>query len=501
MKTAEIKIVAETFQEIANMVTPTMGAKGRMAILQDEFSRPLLTDDGVTVAKEALNFEGFKRMIALSMVEAANNTEKTAYDGTTLTILLTNELYKQGLRWIKQGMHPQNAADKLMDQVTLARKALEAYRIPLTENQVANLTYVVTKIKPIGALVAEAYRKSSKTMNVVVEHERNGNESFVEYTSGMMLDYGYMSESLQKLCNENDKSIYDNPYIAVLKEGIFTQLDIQNFFSSIPQEAIDKPFVFIVSNKFNPESLKTLIETLADNKFKFQFVFINDVSQEELFLDIAAYTNGKTQDPTLGTLGFTFEHLGTAKSIIIEQFKTTLVADQPDAKALKQRIKNYRKELEEAKFTTGMNRANVLTRRLANLEAGITKIKIATPTVTEFLTIKLKLDDAIGAVKAATKHGITIGAGKALWNVTFTVNELVTPLQAPLKKILENAGLPVKKEITAKDNKAIDVVTKQIVDLEKAGIVDSYASIDTSLKNAVSIAANYLRAYILIKKD
>jgi chaperonin GroEL len=500
MKTSDIKIIKDTFQKIADMVVPTMGAKGRMAVIQDEFSRPILTDDGVTVAKQAFDFEGFEKMVAISMIEAANNTEKTAFDGTTLTVLLTNELYKQGLAWIKRGLHPQVAADKLLELVAKAKDELKKYRIKLTIDQVANLSTIVTKIPAIGALVAEAYRKSSGTMNVITEHERIKEESYVEFTSGMTIDSGYMSESLKGLCNEGDKTMFNNPYIAVLKEGIFTQLDTQNFFSSIPQNEIQRPFVFVVSHKFNPESLKLLLDTLTENKFVFQIVFVNDIAQEELFLDIAAYTGGTAQDAVNGG-SFTFESLGKAKGIVIEQLKTIIIADQPNGKALAQRIKSYRKEIDEKAYTTGVNRANVITRRLANLESGVTKIKIYSPTVTEYMTIKLKLDDAIGAVKAATKKGIAIGGGKALWNVSFDVPELKDVLRKPLKTILENAGLKVTKNITGQNSIGINVVTKKEENLFESGIVDSYASIETSLTNASSIAANYLRAFILIRKD
>jgi chaperonin GroEL len=500
MKTSDIKIIKATFQKIADMVVPTMGAKGQMAVIEDEFSRPILTDDGVTVAKQALSFDGFEKIVALSMIEAANNTEKTAFDGTTLTVLLTNELYKQGMVWIKGGMHPQIAADKLLELVVKAKEELKKYRIKLTEKQVANLSTIVTKIPAIGALVAEAYRKSSGTMNVITEHERVKEESYVEYTSGMTIDSGYLSESLKVLCNEGDKAIFTNPLVAILKEGVFTQLDVQKFFSSIPQDKTDNPFIFVVSSKFNPESLKLLLDTLTENKFKFQFVFINDMAQEELFLDIAAYTGGVAQDAVNGN-DYTFEKLGKAKSITVEQNKTILVADAPNGKALLQRIKSYKKELEDKAYTTGMNRANIITRRLANLEAGITKIKIFAPTVTEYMTIKLKLDDAIGAVKVATKKGIAIGAGKALYNISFAVPELKTVLRSPLETIIRNAGYKTPKEVTQQNGLGLNVVTNKVVDLEEAGIVDSYASIETSLVNASSIAANYLRAYILIKKD
>jgi chaperonin GroEL len=500
MKTTNINIIKEVFQRIADTVVPTMGAKGRMAIIEDEFSRPILTDDGVTVAKQAMNTTGFEKMVAISIIEAANNTEKTAFDGTTLTVLLTNELYKQGLRWVKDGMHPQNAADKLLELVAKAKEELKKYRIKLTQDQVSNLSTVVTKIPAIGALVAEAYRKSSGTMNVITEHERNKEESYVEFTSGMTIDSGYMSESLRSLCNDGDKTNFNEPYIAVLKEGIFTQLDTQKFFSSIPESEIKKPFVFVVSHKFNPESLKLLLDTLTENRFTFQIVFVNDIAQEELFLDIAAYTGGTAQDAINGT-EFTFQSLGKAKGIIVEQLKTVLIADQPNGKALAQRIKAYRKEVDDKAYTTGMNRANVITRRLANLESGVTKIKIYSPTVTEYITIKLKLDDAIGAVKTATKKGIAIGGGKALWNVSFDVPELKKVLRKPMETIVQNAGLKITKGVINKDSMGINVVTKKEENLITSGIVDSYASIETSLTNASSIAANYLRAYILIRKD
>jgi chaperonin GroEL (HSP60 family) len=397
-------------------------------------------------------------------------------------------------------MHPQVAADKLTELISKAKEELKQYRIKLTEEHVANLSHIVTKIPAIGALVAEAYRLSKGTMNVVMEHERVKDYSYVEYTSGMTLDAGYMSESLKTLCNEGDKTEFKEPYIAVLKEGIFTQLDTQKFFSSIPQEYISRPFVFIVSSKFNPESLKLLLDTLTENHFTFQIIFVNDMNQEELFLDIAAYTGGKAQDSISGG-DFLFASLGTAKAITIEQFKTIVVADAPDGKALLQRIKSYKKELEEKAYTTGMNRANIITRRLANLESGITKIKVYAPTVTEYMTIKLKLDDAIGAVRVATKKGITIGAGKALWNVSFAVPELKQALRAPMLTILSNAGLNASKNSKLKNQIGKNVVTKLEVDLIEAGIVDSYASIETSLTNGSSIASNYLRAYILIKKN
>ena len=501
MKTSDIKIIKETFQEIADIGTPTMGAKGRMAIINDEFGRPIVTDDGVTVAKECLNFEGIKRMVAISMIEAANNTEKTAFDGTTLTVLLTNELYKAGLQLIESGWHPQNAADFIQEQVEGIRKVLPQYRIELTEKNVKDLAYITTKIPQIGELVEQAYISSKKTMNVLVEHDRKGSASSVEYSSGMSIDSGYMTESLRQLCNDGDATEFKDAHIVLLAEAIFTQKDIGGFFKSIPHDKLMDPFVFVVTNAFNPESLKILLDTLVANKMKFQMLFINDARQDELFADIAAYTNGTKQDAVTGTLGYQFKDAGFATRIRIEERKSYIENTLVNETKVSERILFYKKELEDNAYTTGMNRLAVVTQRLSNLESGITKIKIAVPTITEYITIKLKLDDAIGAVKAAIKQGVVIGGGKLLYNLRQHFPNISNVLEAPLRTIIGNAGLELDLKAISQPEIGLNVRSKEYVDLVADGIIDSYASIDQSLKNASSIASNYLRAYILIKKD
>lgn len=503
MKTCKTDQIRLTFQEISDMVTPTMGAKGRMAVLNDEFSRPILTDDGVTVAKEAFGMQGFERMVAISMIEAANNTEKKAFDGTTLTILLTNELYKQGLRWIRKGMHPQQAADKLMQEVDKVKKLLPQYRIQLTDKHVRDLALITTKIPMVSELVYQAYKASHQTMNVVIEHDRKEEMSSVEYTEGMVLDIGYFTEQLKQLCNEGDTTVYENAHLILLAEDMITQKDLGDFFRSIPEESIQDPFIFFVSNAFNPEILKLLLDTLVENKFKFQLVFVNDTKPDEVFLDLAAYTGGVIQDAAFGTSGYLFSDAGLCDRIIIEQGKTTLIKklDKESKIQIDKRINTYKKELEEYKYNTGMNRAATITRRLANLESGLTKIKVAVPTITEYLTLKLKLDDAIGAIKCAIKNGIVMGAGKVLWNIGRETKTLQQPLSMPMKTIVKNAGLRIPKEAKITPTLGLDVRQNKVVDLIKQGIVDSYDSIETSLTNASSIASNYLRAYILIKKD
>lgn len=506
MKTSNTHTIRKTFQKIADIVTGTMGAKGRMAVINDEFGRPILTDDGVTVAKECLHLEGFEKMLAIAMVEASSNTEKVAYDGTTLTVLLTNELYKQGLRWVKRGMHPQIAADRLLTLVNQVRQQLAVNKFKPSKKQIQQLATITTKIPLIGELVAKAYDKAGDSMNVIIEHDRKELQHSIEHTDGMIINAGYFTKELGQLCNDGDKTVFTNAHLVLLAEGQLTQIDLSNFFKSIPQENIKDPFVFFITNAFNPESMKMLLDTLISNQITFQMVFLNEANPEEVFLDIAAKTDGLIQSSALGTSEYLFNYCGLADSITIEADKTTIIRNTIDKKKLESRIQDYKKEIKDKKYTLGSIRENQITRRLANLESGVTKIKIAVPTITEYMTIKLKLDDAIGAVKCAIKNGVLIGGGKALYNLGITTfKELRKPLTTPMKTIIKNSGLKVglSNSLLIKANPEIgmNVKTGEVVNLIGDGIIDSFDSIDKALENAVSIAANYLRAYIIIKKD
>lgn len=502
MDTTNIKIVEQTFKEICNGVVPTMGAKGMMAVIEDEFSRPILTDDGVTVAKEFLNQKDtFKKMVAMSMIEAAANTEKTAFDGTTLTVLLTDEMFRWGLKQIKKGKHPQVVADTLNGLGEKVREAIKEMVKQPDKDDIKSLAYLSTKIPLVGELVYDAYTYAGNDMNIVIEHDRKEKEHKIEYTEGMIIDSGYYSEALKTKCNEGDKAVYKNARIAMLSEGAMTPIAIREFFESIPANEFNTPYVFVVHKGFDPETMKILMDVLVQNNMTFMFVFINDSNPEEVFLDLAAKTNGQIQDAAMGTSNYRFNHCGLANEITIEQDKTTIVATGNED-AIKLRLDAYDKELKENEYTMGYNRENVICRRKANLSAGVTKIKLACPTVTEYMTIRLKLDDAIGAVKCAIKNGIVIGGGKALWGVALReVPELKQVLQAPTKTIIKNAGYKLpKKNILDHSYNGLDVRTGKVVNYWDAGIIDSYDSIDRALQNALSIATQYLRAYILIKK-
>jgi chaperonin GroEL len=508
MKTNDIKIIKQTFQEIADIVTPTMGAKGRLAVIQQEMDRPLLTDDGVTVARQTYHLEGLKRLPATSMIEAASNTEKEAYDGTTLTVLLTNEFYKLGLKWMKpkalggKGMHPQVAADYLERLVTELRTELVTEKLKLTPNLVPALSNIVTKIPFIGDIVYQAYKAAGEQMNITIEHDMTLDKTEVEHTKGLVLNSGYMSEVMRTFCNEKDKTIFEDAKLVLLSEDLMTQTMLMKFFQSLPETV--PPLVFIVTPNFNPESLKILLDALVPNQtkgLKFQFIFLNEEYPDELYLDIAAFSNGKIQDAALGTSNYLYEHCGTARRIEISIDKTTIEADG-DAT---ERIELYENNLKEKKFELSVNKEATIRRRLSNLKTGLVKLKLNSPTVTEYMTLRLKLDDAIGAVRKAFEKGVLPGMGMALFRLAHqnkTLKDLRQALEAPLKTILGNAGLPIRKSIKRIKTRAleavIDVKTNEIGTPKELGIIDGLSSVDTAVKNASSIAVNYLRAYVVI---
>ena len=496
-------LVGKVFQEINDMVVPTMGAKGLLVALDDDLGKCTLTDDGVTVARQAIHMDGMERMIAVDMIEAAATTEREALDGTTLTILLTNEFYKCGMAMIQKGEHPQKVADTLSSEIKFVRDQLKNHKIEMTSAHVQDIATISTKIPMVGDIVNKAYKKSGPEMNVVIEHDRENTGITIEHSSGFSIDSGYMSDAMRALCDDGEKFITEDCWIVLLKEGIMTQAGLGNFFKSIPEENIRDPFVFIMNPNFNPNTLRLLIDTLIKNKMKYQFVFVNEDKADDIYMDIAAVTGGTVQDASTGVGDYLFEHCGRCDKIQIEIDKTIMNCSGTK-KHIDQRVKVYKKKLEK-KFKLSRVEEVLYTKRLAALENGIVKIKVGVPTVTEYQTLRLKLDDAIGAVKKAFETGIVLGGGKTLYNISNDNKFLHTSaaLSSALKQVCRNAGIKKipRRQIDKDKNLGVDVTTNKIINLEDAGILDSYASIDEALKNASSIACSYLKTNCIIKKE
>lgn len=482
-----------------------MGAKGMMVAIKDGFGKGTITDDGVTVAKEGIKLDGFEQMIAVDMIEAAGNTEKEALDGTTLTILLTNEMYKWGYKQMLLGKHPQVVADMLVKDIKQMRDILSNMRTNLSDSNVIDIATISTKMPYIGKIIEEAYEYSGKEMNIVIEHDREDMGIKVEKTEGFSIDSGYMSDAMKALCPDGDKWEAENCHIVLMKEGIMTQAGIGKFFTSIPGDKIKDPFVFIMNPNFNPNTLRILIDTLMKNKMIYQFIFVNEAKMEDVYMDLSAVTSADVQDASSGIGELEYNNCGSCRKITIEQDKSIIVYDS-NKNEINNRIKSYKKKLDKKYKVTGVD-LSLYTKRLSALENGVVKIKVGVPTITEYQTLRLKLDDAIGAVKKSFENGVVLGGGRALLDVYTQVNYLTTKkiLLSPIKTICKNAGVKISprriQSILKIKGSGIDVRSGIMVDLLKSGILDSYLSIDEALKNSSSIASSYIRTNTLIKKE
>ena len=495
-------LISHVFQEINDMVVPTMGAKGLLVALDDDLGKCTLTDDGVTVARQAIHMDGMERMIAVDMIEAAATTEKEALDGTTLTILLTNELYQYGYKRIRKGEHPQVVADRLEKEIQDIRGLLDDERMSMTDKHVKHIATISTKIPMVGDVVKKAYDLAGKDMNVIIEHDRDGSEISIEHSKGFTVDSGYMSDAMRNLCEDGEKWEKDGAWIVLMKEGIMTQAGIGNFFKSIPEDKVKEPFVFVMNPNFNPNTLRILIDTLIKNGMTYQFIFVNEDKADDVYMDIAAVTGGTVQDASSGVGDYLFEYCGHCSKIAIEIDKTLFI-NEPGER-VKDRVKVYKEKLKK-KYKLILVEEALYTKRLGALENGIVKIKVGVPTVTEYQTLRLKLDDAIGAVRKAFESGIVLGGGKALYNIALAHPELELGniLKMPLRQICVNAGIkniPPDSVLNAKGT-GVNVLENRTVSLSHWGILDSFKSIDEALKNSGSIACSYLRTNCIIKKE
>lgn len=495
------KTISRVFQEVNDMVVPTMGAKGLLVALDDDLGKCTLTDDGVTVARQAMHMDGIDKMIAVDMIEAAATTEREALDGTTLTILLTNALYQYGYKRIRGREHPQVVADRIEKEIEKIREYLADERMEMTDKHVYDIATISTKLPAVGAIIKEAYANAGKDMNIVIEHDREKDGVSVEHSEGFGIDSGFMSDAMRNLCEDGEKWEKENSWVVLLKEGIMTQAGIGNFFKSIPEDHVHDPFVFVMNPQFNPNTLRILIDTLIKNAMTYQFIFVNEDKADDVYMDIAAVTGGQVQDASNGIGDYLFEYCGHCKKITIEIDKSLFVNEPSEL--IKDRIKVYKDKLKK-KFKVSRVDEALYTKRLGALQNGIVKIKVGVPTVTEYQTLRLKLDDAIGAVRKAFESGIVLGGGKALYNIALAHPdlELEDILKKPLRQICVNGGIkniPGDSKLNVKST-GINVVEGRLVDLLHWGILDSFTSIDEALKNAGSIACSYLRTNCLIRK-
>lgn len=520
--TFNLDIIKDTIYKLGDIVRPSMGAKGRMALIErGGFDKPLITDDGVTIAKEARNvFDINERPIYNLLIEAMHNVEKVAKDGTTLTILMLEEFYKLALEGIKHE-DPQEISEYIKELSLHIIKELEKNKLTeINKSIIKSVATVSTKMPLIGNMIADAWEVAGDDMNIIIEHDRRGDyQHQIVVEEGFTLDNsGWNMDEFISLTNDEQhtKTEFKDARLIMLSAGGLEQKFAMDFFRSIKKnkDGSFPPLVFFIPKSFNPIDLVYILNTLnATNEeliknkqapIQFQFVIMSGANTDRMYHDLAAYTNGKIQDVTLGTREYKFEHSGYAKFISITQHNTVIVPNKEldNSVAVGNRIKLYKDFLENNKFELGEIDEVDIKKQLSSLTSGIVKIKLALPTRSNFEFIKLKLDDAIGTVKHVCKSGYIHGGGTALANIIGKTNENINEfLLAPRKQIIKNAGLVCPEPQDLKEDELLNVKTNTIEKASENGIYDSFEAYKQALLQASSIISQLILTYVYIKRQ
>lgn len=493
------KKILETLKELNDIVVPTMGARGMLAAIEEEMDRPTLTDDGVTVVKHCTRTgDKFKDMVIMGAIEAAHNTERIAYDGTTLTIMMVYELYKKGFELIQKGMHPQTAANEIELGVKRCIESIKAGKLEVDDSgMVESIATISTKIPEVGHYVSEAYKLSGKSMNIIVEHDRSGFDGIrIEHVKGYKIDSGYFSEAMRAFCNVDGESTeFEGCRVCLLKDGIVNAGFVSKFMASIPKENVGDPILFLMDAGVNPEGLRILLNAAVTNNLKCQFVFINEPRADDIYLDISDICSGGVQDSDTGKKDYLWSDCGVAEKVRVD-IDGCLIIGEGNVSG---RLKSYDKRLSKDKYALSESERALIEKRMSALTSGVTKIKVGVPTIIAFKTMKLKFDDGIGAARMALKHGVILGGGKALWNINDKL--LGDVMKKPLETICYNAGVKVKGRAIKNERFGYNVVTGLACDLAKERILDGYCSIEQALINGSSIACQYLKCYLLMVRE
>lgn len=497
---------------LANAVKVTLGPKGRNVVLEKKFGAPLITNDGVTIAKEIELEDAFENMGAQLVKEVATKTNDVAGDGTTTATVLAQAMIREGLKNVTAGANPMVVRKGIEKAVKAAVEDLKKIAKPIENKQsIAQVAAISADDEEVGALIAEAMEKVGNDGVITVE-ESKGFNTELEVVEGMQFDRGYVSPYM---ITDTDKmeAILDNAYILITDKKVSNIQEILPVLEKVVQQGKQ---LLIIAEDVEGEAQATLIV----NKLRGTFTCVAVKApgfgdrRKAMLQDIAALTGGQviTEELGLELKSTTIEQLGTARQIRVTK-ENTIIVDGAGAKEdINARIKQIRTQLEE---TTSEFDKEKLQERLAKLAGGVAVIKVGAATETELKERKLRIEDALNATRAAVEEGIVAGGGTALMNVYQSVaavqsngdeltgvNIVLRALEAPVRAIADNAGQEgsiiverLKKEATGIGYNA---ATDEWVNMIEAGIVDPAKVTRSALQNAASVAAMFLTTEAVI---
>lgn len=488
---------------LADTVKVTLGPKGRNVVLEKSFGSPLITNDGVTIAKEIELEDHFENMGAKLVSEVASKTNDIAGDGTTTATVLTQAIVREGIKNVTAGANPIGIRRGIETAVAAAVEALKNNAIPVANKEaIAQVAAVSSRSEKVGEYISEAMEKVGKDGVITIEESR-GMETELEVVEGMQFDRGYLS---QYMVTDSEKMVADleNPYILITDKKISNIQEILPLLESILQS--NRPLL-IIADDVDGEALPTLVLNKIRGTFNVVAVKAPGFGdrRKAMLEDIAILTGGTviTEDLGLELKDATIEALGQAARVTVDKDSTVIVEGAGNPEAISHRVAVIKSQIET---TTSEFDREKLQERLAKLSGGIAVIKVGAATETELKEMKLRIEDALNATRAAVEEGIVAGGGTALANVIPAVatleltgdeatgrNIVLRALEEPVRQIAHNAGFEGSIVIDRLKNAELGIgfnaATGEWVNMIDQGIIDPVKVSRSALQNAASVAS------------
>ena len=488
---------------LADTVKVTLGPKGRNVVLEKSFGSPLITNDGVTIAKEIELEDHFENIGAKLVSEVASKTNDIAGDGTTTATVLTQAIVREGIKNVTAGANPIGIRRGIETAVAAAVEALKNNAIPVANKEaIAQVAAVSSRSEKVGEYISEAMEKVGKDGVITIEESR-GMETELEVVEGMQFDRGYLS---QYMVTDNEKMVADleNPYILITDKKISNIQEILPLLESILQSS--RPLL-IIADDVDGEALPTLVLNKIRGTFNVVAVKAPGFGdrRKAMLEDIAILTGGTviTEDLGLELKDATIEALGQAAKVSVDKDSTVIVEGAGNPEAIANRVAVIKSQIET---TTSEFDREKLQERLAKLSGGVAVIKVGAATETELKEMKLRIEDALNATRAAVEEGIVAGGGTALVNVIPAVealeltgdeatgrNIVLRALEEPVRQIAHNAGyegsIVIDRLKNAEAGIGFNAATGEWVNMIEAGIIDPVKVSRSALQNAASVAS------------
>ncbi|MCY7233269.1 chaperonin GroEL [Streptococcus anginosus] len=488
---------------LADTVKVTLGPKGRNVVLEKSFGSPLITNDGVTIAKEIELEDHFENMGAKLVSEVASKTNDIAGDGTTTATVLTQAIVREGIKNVTAGANPIGIRRGIETAVATAVEALKANSVPVSNKEaIAQVAAVSSRSEKVGEYISEAMEKVGNDGVITIE-ESKGMETELDVVEGMQFDRGYLS---QYMVTDNEKMVadLDNPYILITDKKISNIQEILPLLESILKTS--RPLL-IIADDVDGEALPTLVLNKIRGTFNVVAVKAPGFGdrRKAMLEDIAILTGGTviTEDLGLELKDATIEALGQASKVTVDKDSTVIVEGSGDAEAIANRVAVIKSQIESS--TSDFDREK-LQERLAKLSGGVAVVKVGAATETELKEMKLRIEDALNATRAAVEEGIVSGGGTAFVNVLSAVealdlsgdeatgrNIVLRALEEPVRQIALNAGfegsIVIDRLKNSEAGTGFNAATGEWVNMIDAGIIDPVKVTRSALQNAASVAS------------